>query len=192
MTLFILHSQFPSHIRIISYSLQHQISILSTLSNRKAQSLVPSLIFSAAIPPHSWHNSCNICICHVAPYRTTSWALHLRCQKRYNFVKSLSSSIPEFFDLFRIFTKLPCLLLSPHTAAVGCWEPPDGLPVCSGVHERHCLKACRPTAWMSAHIMAQDAAVFSQNLKRHVIVPSWAHARPHTVLKEHDFIWIIA
>lgn len=169
------------------------MSFISTLCERKAQSLTLLFIFSAAIPPCSQHN---ICICCVAPYRTTSWALHLRYQKRFSFDKSSSSlSILEFLFFlthFSFFTKLLPVLLSPYTAAVGRWEPPDGLPVCSGVHERHCLKARRPTARMSAHITAQDAAVFSQNFKRDVIVPPWAHARPHTVLKEHDFIRIVA
>lgn len=99
--LFILHSQFSS---LMSQSVfpRHQMSILSSLSDRKAQSLAPLLIFSA--PHYLWHNSCNICICRAVPYRTTSWALHLSRQKRYNFDRSLSSSILEFyFTYFSLF-----------------------------------------------------------------------------------------
>lgn len=158
------------------------MSILSTLSDRKAQSF----------PPHSWHDSCNICISRFAPWWTNSWSLPSKVPGEIQLWQILIFIHPGEFDYVLIFTKLLSLLLSPHTAAVGCWEPPDGLPVCSGVHERHCLKPCRPAARMSAYIPAQDAAVLSQNFKRHVIVPPRTHARPHTVLKEHNFVWIIA
>lgn len=82
--------------------------------------------------------------------------------------------------------------LSSHTAAVGRWKPFDGLPARLGVHERDGLEARGSAAGVSAHVAPGNAAVICQHLQGQVVVLTGAHACPHTVLKHHDLVRVVA